>query len=143
MNRVISFIISIPKRNLVSNGFTCMRNVSIASELRDYTSICNGRLKSRYATLRANISLLKINKGPNNIAYSISVLTLRYNDMNLGLKSGFSSFAFYFYKNKQAKTGNPKTNIVVTIDRDELIIPSLSSNVKLLSAMNVLIESFI
>ena len=60
----------------------------------------------------------------------MSVLTLRYKDMNLGLKSGFYSFAFYFYKNKQAKTGNPNTNRVVAIDRDELIIPSLSSKVK-------------
>ena len=60
----------------------------------------------------------------------MSVLTLRYKDMNLGLKSGCSSLAFYFYKNKQAKIGNPNTNIVVAIDRDELIIPSLSSKVK-------------
>ena len=77
-----------------------MRKVNIPSELRDYTSICSVRLNSRYATLRANISLLKINRGPNNIAYYISVFTFRYRDINLGLKSGFSNFDFYFYKNK-------------------------------------------
>ena len=99
-NSVTSFIISILKRNLFSNGFTCMRKLIIASELRDCTNICNGRLKSRYATFKAKISLLKIKSGPKRMANSMSVFTWRYKDMNLGLKSGFSNFAFYFYKNK-------------------------------------------
>ena len=62
--------------------------------------------------------------------------------MNLGLKSGFYSFALYFYKKKQTNTGNPNTKIVVTMDIDEFIMPSRSSKVKLLSAMNVLIDNF-
>ena len=77
-----------------------MRKAIIPSELRDCTNICNGRLNSMYATFKAKISLLKIKSGPKRMANSMSVLTLRYKDMNLGLKSGFSSLAFYFYKNK-------------------------------------------
>ena len=100
MKSLTSFINSMLRRNLVSNGFTNMRKANIPSELRDYTSIYSGRLNSRYATFSANISLLKINRGPSKIAYYISVLTFRYKDMNLGLKLGFSNFAFYFYKNR-------------------------------------------
>lgn len=62
-------------------------------------SIWNTNNSFKITIVKANNSLLNINKAEKKRAHFSLVLTPRYKVSNLGLKSSFSSLIFYFYKN--------------------------------------------